>query len=178
LNIRKLVALAIALAIMTASCGDKTLSLPQYFDQFAAITSVMDQKTQDLQTKADSALVAAKTDAERLKVLHVSLEEQVAVVGAAVAQWNSLTPPDEAKAAHDAYVAAVDSYVKGVTASLQGFDKFKTMQEAQDAILTPELQQAGTTIDAGCAKLQGIATSQKIQVDLGCTGGSSANAGG
>jgi hypothetical protein len=178
LKISKLIAPAIALIIMAAACGSKTQTLPQYFDRFAAITSVMDQKTQDLQTKADSALMAAKTNADRLKVLFDSLEEQVAVVGAAVTQWNSLDPPDEVKAAHDAYVAAVDTYVKGMTASLRGFDKFKTIQEAQDAILTPELQRAGTTIDAGCAKLQGVAASQKIQVDLGCSGGSSANAGG
>lgn len=162
------------------SCSHKGLTLPQYFDRFAAITSVMDQKTQDLQTRSDASMVAAKVDADRLKVLHDSLAEQVAIVGDAVREWDALTPPTEVKAAHDAYVAAVDGYVKSVTAGLQGFARFKTMQEAQNAILTPELQQAGATINADCAKLQGIATAQKIQVDLGCTSGgsSSANAGG
>ncbi len=175
---QRLFVVGITLIIMTSSCGGKKLTLPEYFDRFSAITSVMDQKTQDLQTKADSALMAAKTDADRLKVLHDSLAEQASVVGAAVSEWRTLDPPDEVKAAHDSYVAAVDGYVKGVTAGLAGFDKYKTPQEAQQAILTPELQATSTSIDAGCVKLQSIATDNKIAVNLGCSGGSNPNAGG
>ena len=174
----KLVAVFAVVAMMTTSCGSKQLTLSEYFDRFTAITSVMDQRTQDLQTKADSSLMAAKTDDERLKVLHDSLVEQASAVGAAVDEWRTLDPPDEVKVAHDAYVTAVDSYVKGVTAGLVGFDKYKTPQEAQQGILTPELQATSTSIDAACVKLQEIATSKKVDVDLGCSGGSSANAGG
>lgn len=168
---RKQLAVGIALIIMTASCGGKKLTLPEYFDRFSAITSVMDQKTQDLQTKADSALVAAKTDAERLRVLQDSLEEQTSVVSAAVDGWRSLEPPEEAKAAHDTYVAAIDGYVQDVTAGLEAFDTYKTMQEAQEGILTPELEAASTSIDAGCLGLQKIATDNGIEVDLHCGGG-------
>lgn len=150
--------------------GDDTLALEGYFAQLKTVSTELEQRGNDVETRFNADLENITSVEQALAVLGPALVEFAQVAQDFVASLNGLNPPAKAEELHkqlrDVYQEGADALV-----DLGGhLDSIKSEQELAKLGTDVETQfnDLGTRSDDLCVKLQTLADEQSIDVDLSC----------
>ena len=164
-----------------ASCGDdeeSNLTLPEYFSQLESLAEDAGREIDAIEarypdvTSDDESL----SDAERVSQTRERINEIMAVARDIVDDLDDISPPGEAKDAHNAVKDGLRDVAERTEESVasEAYEEFiigianasspDEMRQAIDAFQEPELVAAGERLDEACADLEEIAAANEIEV--------------
>lgn len=164
-----------------AACGDdeqSNLTLPEYFSQLESLAEDAGREIDAIEarypdvTSDDESL----SDAERVSQTRERINEIMAVARDIVDDLDDISPPGEAKDAHNAVKDGLRDVAERTEESVasEAYEEFiigiadasspDEMRQAIDAFQEPELVAAGERLDEACADLEEIAAANEIEV--------------
>ena len=151
----------IGLTLLLAACGgddDGTsdLTVGQYFDRIESLADDTTDRLNNLPEPADLAAVAASFN-QTLDIFSEFLDD-----------IEDATPPNEVRAAHDAFVAAFDEFIEANRILATQLEGATTAEEFTAILQSPPAGSDQDNFSRACADLQQVATDAGLDVDLGC----------
>ena len=158
----------VVLALVIPSGCSRGPSLQDYYGDLERIREQLDESGKKLQEDSAAQMQTATTDEAQLVVFREYLGKSVDSAKDTVSQLRQLDPPEEARAAHEAFVAA---YEKTIAAMQQGMEASKdstTLDDAFTALTAGDVVAASGDLDAACQDLQKVADDNGVDADLQC----------
>ena len=174
-------ALLIVLGGTIVSCGDdeqSNLTLPEYFSQLESLAEDAGREIDAIEarypdvTSDDESL----SDAERVSQTRERINEIMVVARDIVDDLDDISPPGEAKDAHNAVTDGLRDVAERTEESMasEAYEEFiicianasspDEMGQSIDAFQEPELVAAGERLDEACADLEEVAAANEIEV--------------
>ena len=153
----------VALAIGLASCKDGDgggLTLDEYFTRLQEIDQAAEQRFDEVDGQ-----LGEPEDVEAVKDIFPDL---LAVAEDFFTDIEALDPPEEARDAHDAAVAAGREVEDRLEALLDRTEDMQSLDEFFAATQDSALSAAEEAFSAACLDLEQIAASNNIDIDLSC----------
>lgn len=141
-----------------------------YFTQLAGIFAGGKTGSDDASTKLNNDLTAAQTLDDNRAAINTFLDSMVGVFGTAITGMQALTPPADARDAHNRFLQDVQnaktksSDLKGQLASASTTADFNTIVEAFNTEVDALVSDANTA----CVALQDLDNLHGVNVDLSC----------
>lgn len=165
---RRLSVVVLAVAVLTAACGDDdaTLTVEEYFAQVEAAGNEFAERGD----AADAELTESEDPVADAKRIIPEFED---ILDDFVGVLEGITPPEEVAEAHDAAIEA-------------GRDALDALRDAADAVADVDdlgglveffegpamtaFGEAGQRFEESCTDLQDVASEKGLEVDLRCNG--------
>ena len=154
----------IGVALILAACGGDSdgandLSVGQYFDRLESLADDTTDRLNDLPEPTDFADVAGGFN-QTLDIFSDFLDDIEAA-----------TPPNEARAAHNAFTVAFREFIAGNRTLADQLDGATTAEEFTAVLENPPDAAGQDNFNRACVELQQVATTNDLDVDLGCDRG-------
>ena len=151
----------IGLALILAACGGDNdgandLSVGQYFDRLESLAGDTTDQLNDLPEPTNFADVAGAFN----QTLDIFSDFLDAIEAA--------TPPNEARAAHNAFIVAFGEFIAGNRILADQLDGATTAEEFTAVLENPPAAAGQDNFNRACVQLQQVATDNNLNVDLGC----------
>lgn len=171
------VAILAAVAMVGLACGGSSSNSSTatgtegaYFTQLATIFAGGQTGSDDASTKLNNDLNAAQTLDDNRAAINTFLDSMVGVFSTAMTGMQALTPPDDARDAHNKFLQDVQdaktqsSDVKGQLASASTTADFNTIVDA----FNTEVDALVSDANNACLALQDLDNQHGANVDLSC----------
>ena len=169
--LRRLLVLFLFGALLTASAaacggGGGALSLEDYFQELDTILADVEAELDDLDEQYPDVFV----DPDQTRD---SFDKAIPLVEGAVGDVRDLTPPEEAKDAHQEFLDAADDVLEAYGTLSDRVEDVESEDELDQVLteLDAEVSPVFERIDDACFGLQSVADDNDVDVGLNCEGG-------